>query len=166
MKQWLAHTVFFMLLLMQGCGFQLRGTGAKYDVGDIDSVYIAESAAGRIAAQIKSRLVVAGIKVENSARDADYSLHLHNEAFAQNIQSVSAKTGKAREFQIVFSVLIRISKASGERPVEDERITVAKDYTFDEEALLGKSSEEDVIREELLKQAAAHIVRRLLAVIK
>jgi len=151
---------------MQGCGFQLRGTGHEYGSNNINNIYVAATAANRIATEIKSQLAVANIQVKNSTRDANYALHLHNEKFAQTVQSVSADTGKTEEYQIVFSTVISINKVDGEQLVDSQRITVSKDYTFDEEALLGKFSEEEVIREELLKQAASQILRRLLAVAK
>ncbi len=56
---------------------------------------------------------------------------------------------------------------TGEEPlVAGEAITAQRDYTFDEDAILGKFSEEDILEEDLMEQAANQIVRRMAAVVK
>jgi outer membrane lipopolysaccharide assembly protein LptE/RlpB len=46
-----------------------------------------------------------------------------------------------------------------------EQIRVVRDYTFDENAVLGKFAEEQVLREELTNQAATEVLLRLNAAV-
>ena len=92
---------------------------------------------------------------------SDYVLSIHAEEFARQVLSVSPATGKVEEYQVILTGRISISKTGAEELVTDQSISVSGDYAFDEDAALGKFAEEETIREELVEQAAARIIRRL-----
>jgi outer membrane lipopolysaccharide assembly protein LptE/RlpB len=58
-----------------------------------------------------------------------------------------------------------IINSKGVELLLDEEIRLVRDYTFDEDAVLGKFAEEDVLRKELSREAAEEISRRLNATI-
>ena len=78
---------------------------------------------------------------------ADYALSLSGENFKQTALSVSPTTGKVEEYQIVFTLRVSISRADGELLVDNQALRVFRDYTFDEEAALGKFIEEEGLRD-------------------
>ena len=92
---------------------------------------------------------------------ADYALSLSGENFKQTALSVSPTTGKVEEYQIVFTLRVSISRADGELLVDNQALRVFRDYTFDEEAALGKFIEEEGLRTELIKQVVDQIIRQL-----
>ena len=65
------------------------------------------------------------------------------------------------EYQIVFTLRVSISRADGELLVDNQALRVFRDYTFDEEAALGKFIEEEGLRTELIKQVVDQIIRQL-----
>ena len=166
MKILILHIALLVLTLAQGCGFHLRGHAPETRLERLSSVYVRAIAASQIADEVKSQLTIANVSIKTSMEGADYSLTLSNERFDRRVLSVSAETGKVEEYQITFTNLISISGAGGEQLVNNQIIRVSKDYTFDEEAVLGKLAEEEVTREELVEQAAEQIMRRLNAVTK
>ncbi len=166
MKILILHIALLVLILAQGCGFHLRGHAPETRLERLSGVYVSAIAASQIADEVKSQLTIANVSIKTSMEGADYSLTLSNEKFDRRVLSVSAETGKVEEYQITFTSLISISSAGGEQLVNNEIIRVSKDYTFDEEAVLGKFAEEEIIREELVGQAAVQIMRRLNAVTK
>ena len=149
--------------LAQGCGFHLRGHAptARAEQAQSFSVYLRVADASPLAAELRSQLAVAKVKIRDSMEGADYALSVYGENFKQTALSVSPTTGKVEEYQIVFTLRVSISRADGELLVDNQALRVFRDYTFDEEAALGKFVEEEGLREELLKQVVAQIIRQL-----
>ena len=52
----------------------------------------------------------------------------------------------------------------GKALLGNERITLSRDYTLDEGAVLGAATEETVIREDLVFRTSSQVLRRLQAV--
>jgi LPS-assembly lipoprotein len=90
-------------------------------------------------------------------------LTIEHEAYERSVLSVSPRTGKAEEFQLTLTARMSLARADGTTLVNNELIAVSRDYLFDEDALLGKASEEDVLKSNLRRQAAASIIRRVYA---
>ena len=153
--------VLFVLILAQGCGYHLRGHSPG--VGRAASAYsvFIKAEAGPIADALKARLQIAGVDISERRKDADFALSLYGTAFERQVASVSPDTGKVEEYLVVFTTRISISKADGEDLVTGRLIRVSGDYAFDEDAALGKFAEEEIIREELIEQAATQIAGRL-----
>ena len=154
------HVVVLAAILVQGCGYHLRGQSPQVRTEGGYSVHIS-AAPGPLADAVKSQLAISGVTVADAMTGADYVLTLSGGTFERQVVSVSPATGKVEEYLIVFTARISISEAGGEDLVTGQDIRVSGDYAFDEDAALGKFSEEETIREELLEQAAAQIMRRL-----
>ena len=158
--------VLLAAALAQGCGFHLRGhaPAARAEQAQPFSVYLSVADASPLAPELRSQLAIARIKIRDSMEGADYALSVSGENFKQTTLSVSPTTGKVEEYQIIFTLRVSISRADGEFLVDNQTLSVFRDYTFDEEAALGKFIEEEGLREELLKQVAAQIIRQLITV--
>ncbi len=99
----------------------------------------------------------------NSSQDAAYVVTLKEERFVRSVLSVSAATGKVEEFRIVFNANMDTILSDGSSIFNNENIRAFRDITFDENAVLGKFSEEGVIEEDLVRSAARQVLRRLQA---
>ena len=166
MKTLAAHVFFLVMLLAQGCGFHLRGQEPGVRADRAYSVYIRAAGASLLADAVKSQLAISNANIRDGIEGVDYVLTLSAEEFSREVLSVSAETGKVEEYQVVFRSLISIGKVDGEQLADAQVIRVTGDYTFDEEAVLGKFAEEEAIKEELVRQAAEQIIRRLNALAK
>jgi len=151
------------LLTLSACGFHLRGAQQSTAV-TVEKVYVSTQAAGKVATAVKLQLPGAGSRVVASAADAGLTLELEKEYFDRSVLSVSPTTGKVEEYQLTLSVAMSVTDANGKTLLADEEIRLTRDYTFDEGAVLGKGEEEQVLRTEMIAQAAAQILRRLKAV--
>ena len=152
-----------ILLLNAACGFHLRGSqSTNFDVANI---YIQPASAPKLASEVKAQLSGAGVSVANSAESASYIITLKEENFERSVLSVSATTGKVEEYQIVFNAKMDAIHSDGRGIVENDRISSLRDFTFDENAVLGKFSEEELLREDLVRQAASQVLRRLQALL-
>ena len=159
MKTPVLHVALLVVILVQGCGYHLRGQSPQVKAVSGYSVHV--SAAGPLADAVTSQLAVSGISVTDGIKGADYVLTLSGEEVERQVVSVSPATGKVEEYLIIVNVRVSISDAAGEDLVMGDAVRVSGDYAFDEDAALGKFSEEETIREELIEQAAAQIIRRL-----
>ena len=155
----LRHAAITLALVMalQACGFQLRGS-QSIAVADISSLNLRSATADELAREVKSQLQLAGVAVSSGA---DYTLSLENENYDRSVLSISPRTGKAEEFQLTLTARISLAKADGADLISNELISVSHDYLFDEDALLGKASEENVLRANLRRLAATDIIQRV-----
>ena len=150
-----------LLLLTTACGFHLRGSQTANI--DIDNIYVNPSSAPRLARETISQLGAAGTTVAKSSTGATYIVTLKEEKFDRNVLSVSVDTGKVQEFQVVFNAKIDASHPDGRNIINNDIIRVTRDITFDENAVLGKFTEEALIQEGLVRSAASQVLRRLQA---
>ncbi len=152
-----------LIFSLSSCGFHLRGSGETIAI-NADSVYITSLAANEITNEIKTQLEFQGVKTPDSIDDGRYILNLSNELRDKKILTVSSATGKVQEYELVFSVVMSISDKNGSNLSEEQTISASRDLFFDENAVLALSDEERLIFEELRRQVANSVLRRLQAV--
>ena len=152
-----------LLLLTTACGFHLRGS--QISKFDINNLYINPSSAPRLAKEVKSQLAGSGGSLASSSGSASYIITLKEEHFEKSVLSVSADTGKVEEYQIILNAKLDAAHPDGRSIIENDRVRVTRDFTFDENAVLGKFSEEGVLEDDLIRSAASKVLRRLQALL-
>jgi LPS-assembly lipoprotein len=150
-----------LVATLSGCGFQLRGSGSQFAGIEGERIFVSDSQAATVAAQVRSQLGLAGAALATGVGDADYRLLIARERLDRQVLSVSPQTGKVEEYQLLLRVSLSITAASGQILVDQQQITLSRDFTYDEDAALGKFSEEQLLREEMTREAADQILRRL-----
>ena len=150
-------------MLTTACGFHLRGSQtAKIN---IDNLYINSASASSLAKEVKLQLSGTGNALADSAQNASFVITIKEESFEKSVLSVSPKTGKVEEYQMLLHAKMDLIKADGTFLLEDEKLTVIRDFAFDENAVLGEFAEESIIQEDLIRRAANQVIRRLQALI-
>lgn len=86
---------------------------------------------------------------------------LSDETLERKLLSVDALTGKAEEYELILTAKISIEKNDGTVLANNESLQIARDFTYDEDAVLGKFTEQEVIEEELLRRGASRVLRRV-----
>ena len=153
--------VFILAATLASCGFQLRGS--NLETLKNSHVYIKSGGAGELAAQIKKQLEFANVPVVKDADKADYIIEVEHEKFDRSVLSVSAHTGKVEEYELTYYASLSIKGPDGRDLLQNEPVTARRDYTFDENSVLGKYDEEKKLREEITRYAADTVLRRLQA---
>ena len=154
------YLLVILLFTLTACGFHLRGSQQNAAVV-VAKVYVSTEAANTVAKEVKLQMVGAGAAAVKDTAQAEFTLKLEKEYFEQTVLSVSAQTGKVEEYKITLTVYMSVIDANGTELLVAEQVRSARDYTFDENAVLGKFAEEKVIRDELTRQVASQILRRL-----
>jgi LPS-assembly lipoprotein len=147
------------LLCVSACGFHLRGT-VPVDL-QFSRVYVRDQRAHRVAVELARQLGYSRVVVAPDAASADVVVELRNERFDERVLSVDPRTGKAREYQIAYRVDLAVHHTDRRPLIKDQTVDLLRDYTFDERAALGKFEEQQVLRDDMIQDAAETVLRRL-----
>lgn len=164
-RSWLVAGLL-VITLLPACGFHLRGTGASAASIQAERIMVAAAEGGMVARELRAQLQLAGVRVVNARKDAEYVLRVTDEELQRDVLSVSPRTGKAEEYELTLTVLLTIVGPEREVLVDAERISLVRDFTFDQDAALGKFSEEELLTRELTRETVDQILRRLSAAIE
>lgn len=147
-----------MLLLLGGCGFQLRGAASVppemartfIETGDRHSLFFR---------RLRRGLADAGVDVVESPVDATAIFTITFDDTGQRVLSVSARNVPT-EFEVYYSVAYRL--AAGERTLLSARNqTLTRDYIWDETLVLGKEREEQILREAIVEDLVRVVLIQL-----
>lgn len=151
-------------LIVSGCGFHMRGADS---VGiPAERVYLDTSGSGNTGREVEQQLKLTDVKLTESAEDADYILRVNNENFRREVLSVSPRTGKVEEYELILSVAVSVATGDGQTLLDGERVSSSRDYVFDEDAVVAAGDEQQLIRDELTQLIAGQALLRARAVIE
>lgn len=144
------------LVLLAGCGFQLRGTANL----PFDTI-IVPGAGGGIALDLK-RNIQSGTntKVVDDIKDAQAVLQFTEEVRAKEILSLTA-AGRVREFRLVYRVGFRVHDGKGGEFLPANSILLTRDVTFNDAEILAKEAEEALLYRDMQFDMVQQVMRRL-----
>lgn len=155
-----AFILSLSLVLQVGCGFQLRGADGK--LSNMPPTYIAGSQFDPLLRDLRVELASGGVQVVSSAAEAGALLRVTENKFTRRILSVGPDD-RAREYELVYKVSFGLLDREGAALVKTQSVSLLRDYFNDETQVLGRANEERFLREDLRKEMAQAIVRRLRA---
>lgn len=149
------------LSILSGCGYQLAG---KADLDPVfESTHISYQAGGHTMALLLEKQFEANKYKLVSAEKATALVDVTYEKRDREILSVD-EDGKVREYELILTVGIDVKDAEGKKLIRNQQVRLTRDFLFDINSLLGKSSEENQIYEEMRADAARLIIYRLQAI--
>jgi LPS-assembly lipoprotein len=150
-----------LLLLIEACGFQLRGSA---DV-PFSTLYL-PGATGGIALDLK-RHIQAGTnaRVVDDPKQADAVLQFSHESREKEILSLTG-TGRVREFRLRYRVGWRVHDGKGGDYVPQNSLELTRDVSFNDAEVLAKEAEEQLLYRDMQSDMVQLIMRRLSAVQK
>lgn len=152
----LAPIVFAaLIMLMSGCGFQLRGQSAL----PFESAFVDAGATSQIAAQLR-RSLSANDKLANSKDTAGIVIRLAGETREKNILSLSG-TGKVREYRLIHRVTLSAMDRDKRNVLAPSTIQLNRDFSYDDQQIMAKEAEESMLHKEMEQDILRQILRRL-----
>lgn len=147
------------LLVLAGCGFQLRGTTVLPQALQPLALSCAESVPQRLCTAVREQLELAGREPVDFAK-ADYRLLLTG--FEQQ-RRTSAITGRAEtaEYELGQSLELAVISRDQIPLIADTRVRAVRNYRFDDTNVLAKRREQDEIRDTLYQDLAQQVMFRL-----
>jgi LPS-assembly lipoprotein len=153
-----AFLVLASVALLAGCGFHLQGTVALPE--GVRNVYVAvPDQFSPFATELQDAVSRAGATKAASASAADTVIRVTHDRTGRRVLSVSARN-TPQEYEVFYTVEYSVDRA-GKEAVPTQTLELTRSYSFEESKLLAKQHEEDLLREEMARELAALVLRRL-----
>jgi LPS-assembly lipoprotein len=151
-----------VLLALGGCGFHLQGL-ARLPPAFATTRLDAEDRYTDFHRALSDALATAGSHVVGRGADpaVGATVEVLKDDSGQHVLSVSS-TNTPTEYEVYYTIRYRV-RVGDREAIPAQTLTLTRDYSFAENALLGKEHEQDVIRGALAHDLAALVVRRLAA---
>jgi len=148
-----------LVLMLAGCGFQLRGTANLPEAMSTTWVQVQDPTSA-FARELELLLRGNGVEIAQGPGEEAAQLEIMRERITRRALTISDQA-RVREFEIVFDLQFRLLDSSGAVLLGPETLRLARDFQFDEQEILGAATEEELLREELRRSMAANLIRRL-----
>jgi LPS-assembly lipoprotein len=147
-----------ILSALGGCGFHLQGTGTLPPV--LSKTYVVSTAPhSDFVSSVTDALRVRGATIVGKDEPDAAQLNVTADDTGQRVLSVSANN-IPREYEVYYSITFSL-QVGGQKVIQSETLVVTRNYTFDETQVLGKASEEEILRRALADDLARRVVRRI-----
>ena len=150
-----------LLLALSSCGYSMRGS--INISSSIKSVSIISSEYSELVNILNSSLISSNIKPSTSRSDNIYRIVILSEEFNRRQLSINI-SGRVNEYELIYSVNFEL-KVPNEKSIKD-KITLYRDYSFDENNVMGNSDREGDIKKGMMSTASTLIFNRLVASIQ
>ena len=157
---WRSVTIVLLLsVTLAACGFKLRGA---YELPTgLQKIYLTGPHSSELVRDLKEMLVYSAEVVSNR-EDADAVLSIDKEESDSRTLSVDSR-GKVRESEMQYSVIYSVTKLNGDVLIDKDALLLVRDFINDENDIVGRTNESELISRELKRDAAQQILRRLQA---
>ena len=147
-----------LLLLLSGCGFHLQSALTTPAV--LERTYLAtENTHSQFYRELRSRLRAAGVILVESPAEATATLLILVDETDQRVLSVSARNVPT-EYEVYYSVEYELF--SGETSLlAPQMLTLTRDYTYNENLVLGKAREEAMMREAIVSDLVRIVLKQI-----
>jgi LPS-assembly lipoprotein len=148
------------LIVAPGCGFHLRGVRRLPPAFQATYVESADRYTDFRRA-LDAALRASGSRMVGRDEDAEATVEVLGDDTGQRVLSVSA-SNKPTEYEVYYTVRYRV-RIGPREALPPQKLTLTRDYSFDETAALAKEQEQDIIRAALARDIAGLVMRRLAA---
>jgi LPS-assembly lipoprotein len=144
--------------LLAGCGFHLQGATSMPPAMKV--TYIdAEDERSTFLLTLERSLKASGSTITPNRAEATAVVRIEHDETGQRVLSVSA-ANKPTEYEIFYTIKYSVT-AEGKELLSTQTLTLTRDYSFDEETLLAKEQEEDILRQALANDLTGIVMSRL-----
>ena len=150
--------LIFILIGVTSCGYTLRGELALNK--SIEEISVYSRGYSSLSNSINILLTNNNIKTSSKKNTSNYRIQIFSENFDRRQLSINL-SGRVNEYEVIYSVKFNISAPSEIGKVEN--ITLYRDYSFDENQVMGNTGREDTIKKEMVSTAATLILNKLIA---
>lgn len=146
------------LVLLAGCGFHLQGRTPLPAPLTVPFIEAANEQSDFVQ-DLRKALLASGARLASRPEGATATVHILRDEVSQSVLSVSANN-IPREYEITYSVRFAV-EAGGRQLLEPRDVALSRDYSFDEQLLLAKTREEELLREALARDLVGIVMRQL-----
>jgi LPS-assembly lipoprotein len=142
------------LVALAGCGFHLRGPQPLA----FATIHIGLTQYSDLGMKLRRQVALSGsTTVEEDPAQAEVRLQILTNERTREILSLTP-AGKVREYELEQHIRFRLIDKDANELIPPANITVRREYTFDDEQILGKEQEEAL----LYRDMETDLVRRIM----
>jgi LPS-assembly lipoprotein len=146
-----------LLLLIAACGFHLRGASEF----PFKTIYVEGSESTALGTALRRNLRnQKNIKLTNNAAESDVILQLLSERPEKVILSLTAQ-GLVREYKLNNYLTFQVRNNQGKIYLPSTTITLSRVISYNENVVLSKAAEEDMLYKDMQSDMVQQLVRRL-----
>ena len=154
--------LFIALSLLASCGFTLRGSVSN--IQWLSPLLIVSEAltpsTQDIIPLLTDHFETNHVIVIGEATKARYILTIEKASFERVIMSVSAST-TPRQYELIYTLQYSLTPVKGTPLITSHTISVMRQYTMNNDRILGSDFEEATIQKEMQKDAAIQLLMRI-----
>ena len=147
-----------ILLALSSCGYSMRGSVNV--PSSVKSVSVMSNYYSELVSIINLSLVSSNIGTSKSKDNNIHRIVILSEKFDRRQLSINI-SGRVNEYELIYTVNFEL-KAPGKDIVQDE-IILYRDYSFDENNIMGNSDREDYIKKGMMSTASTLIFNKLIS---
>ena len=150
---------FLYLGVLSGCGFHLRG---KVELPpEMSRTYITGLPQfTEFGANLRRQLRANGVVIVEDADESTATLRVTRNRTGKRVLSVNDK-GKVQEFELYVSVAFDVKDQDKSVLLENQTISLRREFLFDENDVLGKAQEEQLVFRNMRKDLVRLMIFRL-----
>ncbi|CAN5243743.1 hypothetical protein BH10PSE17_BH10PSE17_29540 [soil metagenome] len=144
-------------LLTAGCGFHMRGSANV----PFKTMFLNVAEASGLGNELRRNLRAASeVRIVDTPAEAEAIFDLITETREKEILSINS-AGRAREYTLHYRVRYRVHDGKGRDFIASSELSLKRDISFNEDALLAKESEEALLYRDMQTDMVQQILRRL-----
>ncbi|MAT50781.1 MAG: hypothetical protein CMK32_06315 [Porticoccaceae bacterium] len=152
-------TALALVLLLSGCGWQLRGQGMIPE--GLDAINVrARDPKSPIVTELIQTLRSADVAVPESGDSAEYTLVITDESRDKRTATVNPNA-RVSEQQLTEEVEFTVVGRDGEIALPRSRVVVERVFEYDENNVIATRDEEALIRTEMRRDLVGQVLNRL-----
>lgn len=151
-----------LLVVIAGCGFQLRGAVPLPDslkLMYVQGINVQQGLGLTLKRGLKQNGVIV---VDDYEKDSAVLTVLENK-FERRVLSVG-NNAKVSEYGLYNTLKFKVTDGQGKLIIEPQQLEAIRDYQFDQTQVLSSDGQETILREQLNQQLVQSLLRRLSAV--
>src|SRR4051812_40765468 len=142
---WKMNLAPFFVLLLAGCGFQLRG---EPEVG-LRKLYLSSVGASAVKDEIRRTLATVPTRLVLTAPEGEAHLHILQEEREKNVATITG-SGRVYEFQLTLRLRYELLLPGREEPViPPTRLETRRLISYSETAPTAKEAEEQLLYKDM-----------------
>ena len=150
-----ALVIVLAAALVSACGFRARGSVSLPE--DFRQIHV--DAPVDISDELAIFLESGGASLARTGADADAVMRVQSENYEQRVLAVDAVTGKAREYELLYTVGFSVRMKDGTMLVGPEHIVIRRVFVFDPTAVIGATQNVQTLRVDMRRDAAERMIR-------
>lgn len=164
-RSWLvrAGAALLAVALLAGCGFKLRGSDGSYNL-PFHSIYVGFPDTSPLGTELKRNLRSGdSVVIADKPEAAEARLEVVSEARGRQILSLN-NLGRVREYQLTYTLTFRVLDTKGAELLGPTEITLKRNLAFNEQEVLAKEAEANLLYRDMQSDLVQQIIRRLAAI--